>query len=46
MFLFSVHGYWQELIEFIVWAHDKLKEPHLLNSSEKCKSFSNLTGNE
>ncbi|RYR60730.1 hypothetical protein Ahy_A04g017787 [Arachis hypogaea] len=25
MFLFSGRGYWQELIEFIVWAHNKLK---------------------
>ncbi|KAF6153163.1 hypothetical protein GIB67_031117 [Kingdonia uniflora] len=25
MFLFSDHGYWQELIESIVWAHNKLK---------------------
>jgi photosystem I P700 chlorophyll a apoprotein A1 len=25
MFLFSGRGYWQELIESIVWAHNKLK---------------------
>jgi photosystem I P700 chlorophyll a apoprotein A1 len=25
MFLFSGRGYWQELIESIVWAHSKLK---------------------
>ncbi|BBM98785.1 hypothetical protein Mp_1g16220 [Marchantia polymorpha subsp. ruderalis] len=25
MFLFSDRGYWQELIESIVWAHNKLK---------------------
>ncbi|CAN6440758.1 unnamed protein product [Victoria cruziana] len=25
LFLFSGHGYWQELIESIVWAHNKLK---------------------
>jgi photosystem I P700 chlorophyll a apoprotein A1 len=25
MFLFSGCGYWQELIESIVWAHNKLK---------------------
>ncbi|WMV59125.1 hypothetical protein MTR67_052510 [Solanum verrucosum] len=25
MFLFSRRGYWQELIESIVWAHNKLK---------------------
>eukprot|EP01018_Ginkgo_biloba_P040780 Gb_06831 [translate_table: standard] len=25
MFLLSGHGYWQELIESIVWAHNKLK---------------------
>ncbi|PHU09546.1 Photosystem I chlorophyll a apoprotein A2 [Capsicum chinense] len=25
MFLFSGRGYWQELIEFIVWTHNKLK---------------------
>jgi photosystem I P700 chlorophyll a apoprotein A1 len=24
MFLFSGRGYWQELIESIVWAHNKL----------------------
>jgi hypothetical protein len=33
MFLFSGRGYWQELIESIVWAHNKLKvapaiQPH------------------
>ncbi|KAL7602153.1 hypothetical protein Lser_V15G23209 [Lactuca serriola] len=27
MFLFSGHGYWQEPIESIVWAHNKLKDP-------------------
>ncbi|KAL5645691.1 hypothetical protein ACJX0J_004748 [Zea mays] len=26
MFLFSCRGYWQELIESIVWAHNKLKD--------------------
>ncbi|CAN6472612.1 unnamed protein product [Victoria cruziana] len=36
MFLFSSHGYWQELIESIVWAHNKLKvapvtQPRALN---------------
>jgi len=25
MFLFSGRGYWQELIESIVWAHNKIK---------------------
>ena len=25
MFLFSGRGYWQELIESIVWAHNKLR---------------------
>jgi photosystem I P700 chlorophyll a apoprotein A1 len=25
MFLFSGRGYWQELIESVVWAHNKLK---------------------
>ncbi|MBA0711296.1 hypothetical protein Golax_010493 [Gossypium laxum] len=25
MFLFSGRGYWQELIEPIIWAHNKLK---------------------
>lgn len=25
MFLFNWHGYWPELIESIVWAHNKLK---------------------
>ena len=25
MFLFSGRGYWQELIESILWAHNKLK---------------------
>jgi photosystem I P700 chlorophyll a apoprotein A1 len=25
MFLFSGRGYWQELIESIVWAHNKVK---------------------
>jgi photosystem I P700 chlorophyll a apoprotein A1 len=25
MFLFSSRGYWQELIESIIWAHNKLK---------------------
>ncbi|KAM0004164.1 Photosystem I P700 chlorophyll a apoprotein A1 [Helianthus debilis subsp. tardiflorus] len=25
MFLFNGHGYWQELVESIVWAHNKLK---------------------
>jgi photosystem I P700 chlorophyll a apoprotein A1 len=25
MFLFSGRGYWQELIESIIWAHNKLK---------------------
>ncbi|XBJ16343.1 hypothetical protein VPH35_008005 [Triticum aestivum] len=25
MFLFSGRGYWQELIEFIIWAHNKFK---------------------
>ncbi|KAK8957664.1 Photosystem I P700 chlorophyll a apoprotein A1 [Platanthera zijinensis] len=25
MFLFSGRGYWQELLESIVWAHNKLK---------------------
>lgn len=25
MFLFSGHDYWQELIESIVWVHNKLK---------------------
>ncbi|PHT85416.1 hypothetical protein T459_07522 [Capsicum annuum] len=25
IFLFSEHGYWQELIESIVWAHNKFK---------------------
>ncbi|KAL5646157.1 hypothetical protein ACJX0J_001772 [Zea mays] len=30
MFLFSGRGYWQELIESIVWAHNKLKTHYLL----------------
>ncbi len=25
MFLFSGHGYWQELIESIIWVHNKLR---------------------
>jgi photosystem I P700 chlorophyll a apoprotein A1 len=25
MFLFNGHGYWQELIESIIWSHKKLK---------------------
>jgi photosystem I P700 chlorophyll a apoprotein A1 len=25
MSLFSGHGYWQELIDSIIWAHNKLK---------------------
>jgi photosystem I P700 chlorophyll a apoprotein A1 len=25
MFLFSGRGYWQELIESIIWAHNKLR---------------------
>jgi photosystem I P700 chlorophyll a apoprotein A1 len=25
MFLFSGRGYWQELIESILWSHNKLK---------------------
>jgi photosystem I P700 chlorophyll a apoprotein A1 len=25
MFLYSGRGYWQELIESIVWAHNKIK---------------------
>ncbi|TYG52000.1 hypothetical protein ES288_D10G307000v1 [Gossypium darwinii] len=29
MFLFSRRGYWQELIESIVWAHNKLKVVHV-----------------
>ena len=30
MFLYSGRGYWQELIESIVWAHHKLKIiPHI-----------------
>ncbi|MBA0780963.1 hypothetical protein Gotri_005003, partial [Gossypium trilobum] len=29
MFLFSRRGYWQELIESIVWAHNKLKVAHV-----------------
>ena len=30
MFLYSGRGYWQELIESILWAHDKLKiMPHI-----------------
>ncbi|TYH25255.1 hypothetical protein ES288_A03G154600v1 [Gossypium darwinii] len=36
IFLFSGHGYWQELIESIVWAQNKLKfalatQPKALN---------------
>jgi photosystem I P700 chlorophyll a apoprotein A1 len=36
MFLFNGHGYWQELIEFIIWAHNKLRvalaiQPKALN---------------
>ncbi|KAG4214786.1 hypothetical protein ERO13_A01G139613v2, partial [Gossypium hirsutum] len=30
MFLFSGRGYWQELIESIVWAHNKLKVANYL----------------
>ena len=30
MFLFSGRGYWQELIESIVWAHEQLNcEPNI-----------------
>ena len=29
MFLFSECGYWQELIESIIWAHNKLKARHI-----------------
>ena len=39
MFLYSGRGYWQELIESIVWSHHKLKiinvmEPRALSISQ------------
>lgn len=39
MFLYSGRGYWQELIESILWAHNKLKiinvvEPRALSISQ------------
>ena len=39
MFLYSGRGYWQELIESIVWAHHKLKliariQPRALSISQ------------
>jgi hypothetical protein len=41
MFLFSGRGYWQELIESIVWAHNKLKvapaiQPRALSITLSC----------
>ncbi|MFQ6646511.1 hypothetical protein Gotur_018968 [Gossypium turneri] len=41
MFLFSGRGYWQELIESIVWAHNKLKvapatQPRALSIVQGC----------
>lgn len=40
MFLFSGRGYWQELIESLVWAHNKLK----INVSIKPKALSITQG--
>jgi len=41
MFLFSDRCYWKELIEFIVWAHNKLKvapatQPRALSIVQGC----------
>ncbi|KAJ1254903.1 hypothetical protein BS78_K309000 [Paspalum vaginatum] len=40
MFLFSGHGYWQELIESIVWAHNKLK----VAPATQPRALSNIQG--
>eukprot|EP00168_Porphyra_purpurea_P008983 TRINITY_DN2174_c0_g1_i6.p1 TRINITY_DN2174_c0_g1~~TRINITY_DN2174_c0_g1_i6.p1 ORF type:complete len:759 (+),score=-85.82 TRINITY_DN2174_c0_g1_i6:322-2598(+) len=40
MFLFSGRGYWQELIESIVWAHNKIK----VSSGNSTKSFKYYSG--
>ena len=37
MFLFSGRGYWQELIESIVWAHNKIKT--CTNYSTSCSKY-------
>ena len=34
MFIFSERGYWRELIESIVWAHNKLKIAPATHSRE------------
>jgi photosystem I P700 chlorophyll a apoprotein A1 len=36
MFLFSGRGYWQELIESILWSHNKLKaiQPRALSITQ------------